>query len=213
MKKSSGPSIGLVKRRMRARWQSFNTEGMPLPIPGRIAETLRRSTVHVRSGDTGRQGSGSGLMIASNRILTNAHVLRGRRVQIEDWEGRQVHAAVVMTSAKRDLALLEAPALQGSAAILADSDLLRPGTPVVAVGNPLGFTGAISTGIVHRLAGRDWVCADIQLAPGNSGGPLADFQGRVIGLNTMVAAGGLALAISSRALQRFLNDLNYARTA
>ncbi|HLH03921.1 MAG TPA: trypsin-like peptidase domain-containing protein [Bryobacteraceae bacterium] len=186
---------------------------MPLPVPGRIAEALRRSTVHVRSGTATAQGSGSGIILAPHRVLTNAHVLRGRRVEIEDWEGRRVHASLVMTSARRDLALLEAPALRGSPAMLGDSDLLRPGAPVLAIGNPFGFTGAISTGIVHRLAGHDWICADLQLAPGNSGGPLADFQGRVVGLNTMIAAGGLAFAISSRALQRFLSDLRLARTA
>jgi serine protease Do len=85
---------------------------------------------------------------------------------------------------------------------------------VVAIGNPLGFVGALSSGVVHSV-GRigvtgpnggtsDWICADLRLAPGNSGGPLADFQGQVVGINTMVASGGLAFAIPSRAVQRFL---------
>jgi serine protease Do len=80
---------------------------------------------------------------------------------------------------------------------------------VLAVGNPLGFVGALSTGIIHAagsvrgLGMNSWLQADVQLAPGNSGGPLADVQGRVLGINTMVA-GGLALAIPSNDVARFL---------
>jgi serine protease Do len=83
------------------------------------------------------------------------------------------------------------------------------GELVLAVGNPLGFVGALSTGIIHAagsvrgLGMSSWLQADVQLAPGNSGGPLADAQGRVLGINTMVA-GGLALAIPSNDVSRFL---------
>jgi serine protease Do len=77
------------------------------------------------------------------------------------------------------------------------------------VGNPLGFVGALTTGVVHAVAPlrglglRPWVQSDVRLAPGNSGGPLADVQGRVIGINTMVA-GRLALAIPSNEVVEFL---------
>jgi serine protease Do len=80
------------------------------------------------------------------------------------------------------------------------------------VGNPLGFVGALTTGVVHGagpirgLGRRTWVHAAIRLAPGNSGGPLADAAGRVIGVNTMVVAGGLALAIPSERVVRFLEQ-------
>jgi serine protease Do len=76
------------------------------------------------------------------------------------------------------------------------------GELVVAVGNPLGFVGALTTGVVHAPT-RRWVHADVRLAPGNSGGPLADARGRVIGINTMIA-GGLALAVPSNSVTRFL---------
>jgi serine protease Do len=72
----------------------------------------------------------------------------------------------------------------------------------MAVGNPLGFVGALTTGVVHAIT-RHWVHADVRLAPGNSGGPLADARGRVIGINTMIA-GGLALAVPSNSVTRFL---------
>ena len=94
-------------------------------------------------------------------------------------------------------------------ASFADSDELKPGSPVIAVGNPLGFTGAVSSGVVRAigvaqgLGSQDWIQADLRLAPGNSGGPLADFAGRAVGINTMIM-GGLAFAIPSRRVQRFL---------
>src|SRR4029077_17750434 len=80
----------------------------------------------------------------------------------------------------------------------------------IAVGNPLGFLGALSTGVVHAsgtVAGmgrRAWIQAAIRLAPGNSGGPLADAEGRVIGINTAVVSGGIALAIPSDVVLNFL---------
>jgi serine protease Do len=95
------------------------------------------------------------------------------------------------------------------AATLADSSKARVGEFVLAVGNPLGFVGALSAGIIHAagsvrgLGMSSWLQADVKLAPGNSGGPLANAQGRVLGINTMVA-GGLALAIPSNDVARFL---------
>lgn len=89
-------------------------------------------------------------------------------------------------------------------------DGVRPGEFVVAVGNPLGFTGALTTGSVHTagpfpgLGRRRWVQAAIRLAPGNSGGPLADAAGQVVGINTMVVSGGIALAIPSAIVAEFL---------
>jgi serine protease Do len=112
------------------------------------------------------------------------------------------------------LALLSAPGLEAPPAVLGDSDALQVGTPVLAVGNPLGFSGAVSSGIIHSLgpfrgiSALPWVQADIRLAPGNSGGPLADFRGQVVGINTMVVSGGLALAIPSRAVHSFLSSKN-----
>jgi serine protease Do len=92
---------------------------------------------------------------------------------------------------------------------MADWSRVRPGEVAIAVGNPLGFLGAMTVGVVHGigplrgLGGRSWVQADVRLAPGNSGGPLADVQGRLIGINTMVA-GRLALAIPSNEVAQFL---------
>ena len=94
--------------------------------------------------------------------------------------------------------------------------LLDPSFVVIAVGNPFGFQGAVTTGIVHAIGRRPglgptkWIHAEVQLAPGNSGGPLADARGNVVGVNTMIA-GGLGLAVPSNAVARLLSgDLQQA---
>jgi serine protease Do len=174
---------------------------------GEVTETLRRSTVQVR---TGRNGSGSGIIwTAGGQVITNAHVVRANGIQIELWNGRQLSARLLKKDQRRDLASLavEGDGLPSAAA--GDSDSLRAGEIVIAVGNPYGFIGAVSTGVIHGVGplagfvdGR-WIVSDVRLAPGNSGGPLADAAGRVIGVNTMIA-GGLALAIPSRSVMEFL---------
>lgn len=177
---------------------------------GDVAERLRRSTVQV-SGSAARHGSGSGIVWdPDGLIITNAHVARGDSAAIELWDGRRFEAKVTARDPRRDLASLRAAERDLPAATAGDSGALRPGELVVAVGNPLGFIGALTTGVVHALGplrglGRQpWVQAAVRLAPGNSGGPLADVHGRVIGVNTMVAAGGLALAVPSNAVAEFL---------
>jgi serine protease Do len=174
---------------------------------GEVAEALRRTTVQVSS--TGR-GFGSGVILSSDGlIVTNAHVVRASHAQVKLWDGRTLEAVVTSRDLARDLASLLASDSELPAAKLADSSKARVGELVLAVGNPLGFVGALSTGIIHAagsvrgLGMSSWLQADVQLAPGNSGGPLADAQGRVLGINTMVA-GGLALAIPSNDVARFL---------
>ena len=185
---------------------------MAVSVPGSVAELLRRSTVQIRSGRGSRQGSGTGVVIGSDQVITNAHVVQSRDLAIENWEGALVPATPAKIDRRADLALLAAPGLKGHPATLGDSARVRPGDPVVAVGNPLGFTGALSSGTIRRVgrmpifdAPSDWICSDVRLAPGNSGGPLADLRGEVVGINTLIAAGGLAFAISSRAVQKFLS--------
>jgi len=93
-------------------------------------------------------------------------------------------------------------------AAFADSDALRVGALVVALGHPLGLRRTLTAGVVHAFApslpgGRRWIHADLRLAPGNSGGPLADTAGQVVGINTMIA-GDLALAIPINDVRRFV---------
>jgi len=178
---------------------------------GEIAEQLRRSTVLVYAGE---RGNGSGVIwSADGVIVTNAHVARAPQMRVQLWDGREFDAALVSRDTRRDLAELRIKAANLPAATAADSSQVRPGELAIAIGNPLGFVGALTTGVIQavgpldgslrRFGSEPWVQADVRLAPGNSGGPLADARGRVIGINTMVA-GRLALAVPSNAVTNFL---------
>lgn len=184
----------------------MNTTNLMDSLAG-VADTLRQSTVQVRAG---RQGGGSGIIWEANGlIVTNAHVARGPDVQVEISDGRAFDAKVIARDPERDLAAVRV--LDGNlpAAAVGNSDHLRVGDLVIAAGNPLGMVGAVTIGIVHAVSQdrgngrRSWVQADVRLAPGNSGGPLADAAGRVIGVNSMVG-GGLGLAVPSNEVERFL---------
>jgi serine protease Do len=174
---------------------------------GEVGERLRRSTVQVRIGGRGR-GGGSGVVWgADGLVLTNAHVARTAEAEVELWDGRCFNARVTSRDSRRDLAALriEAVSLEAGsleAATAGDSDAVRPGEIVIAVGSPLGFAGALSTGAVHSVAGG-WIRAGVQLAPGNSGGPLANARGEVIGINTAIV-NGLGLAVPSNTAGDFL---------
>src|SRR5213595_4116129 len=176
---------------------------------GEIAEKLRRSTVvlHARG-----RGSGSGVIWSSDgTIVTNAHVVRSAQVSLQLWDGREFDATVATRDPRRDLVVLRIDATNLPFALVADSSEVRPGELAIAIGNPLGFVGALTTGLIHAvgplhgLGSRSWVQADVRLAPGNSGGPLADARGRVIGINTMIA-NGIALAVPSNSVTRLLRD-------
>jgi serine protease Do len=181
---------------------------MNVPGLGEVVERLRRVTVVVQPG--GRRGNGSGLLWGGDGVVvTNAHVAQARTADVTLWDGRQFRAEVMHRDPRRDLAALRIAAKDLPSLEARDTSLVRPGEMAIAVGNPLGFVGALTTGVIHAvgsLAGLGklkWVQADVRLAPGNSGGPLADVQGRILGVNTMVA-GRLALAIPSNDITRFL---------
>lgn len=181
---------------------------MSVPGFGEIAERLRRSTVHVSAG---RRGHGSGTIVKPEGIIvTNAHVAAFGALHVQFWDGTREPAELLSRDPGRDLAILRVRKTGLPAAMLADSERLRVGEPVIAIGNPLGFIGALTTGVVHavgRIPGlgpTKWIQADVRLAPGNSGGPLADARGQVVGINTMVA-GGVGLAVPSNAVSRMLS--------
>jgi len=177
---------------------------------GETAERLRRSTVQVFSSDARSGGSGV-IWGADGLIVTNAHVARSFRNEVELWDGRRLEARVGTFDARRDLATLQVPATGLPTATAGDSTALRPGELVIAIGSPLGFTGALTTGIVHSvgpvpgMGRRNWIRATARLAPGNSGGPLANADGHVIGINTAIAH-GLGLAVPSRDVAEFLHS-------
>lgn len=179
------------------------------PALAALARTLGRFTV--RLSPPGGVGEGSGVIWhPDGLVVTNAHVARGDGMRVRLWDGRELATSLLARDPRRDLALLTVPAARLPAAIPGDPERLRAGELVVAFGHPMGVANALAMGVVHqppasRGPGARWVRADIRLAPGNSGGPLADAEGRVVGINTLVA-GGLGYAVPASAVARFLDE-------
>ncbi|HEX6536845.1 MAG TPA: trypsin-like peptidase domain-containing protein [Gemmatimonadaceae bacterium] len=199
---------------------SRGSAGHGAELPDELAvlvERVGRSTVEIVSWN-GR-GLGAGVIWEGGIVITNAHVVSAGEAEVCLPGGDALPARVIALHESRDLAALQLR--RGAAGLLAaeagDSDALRPGELVLALGHPWGLRAQASLGVVHRASvpgagGRRWIEADVRLAPGNSGGPLADARGRVVGINTMVAH-GLALAVPSRAVSRFLRGARLAPAA
>src|SRR3954454_1683884 len=180
-----------------------------VPGWGNIAEELRRVTVQVLADD--EQSSGSGVIAARGKVITNAHVATSTRHRVRVVDGKLLQGTVSKRDRRRDLAIIDVPEMSDvPIATLREASSLRAGEIAVAVGHPLGFIGAVSTGViravgpVNGLGSQSWVQAAVRLAPGNSGGPLADASGRVVGVNAMVM-NGLGLAVPSEIIQRLLS--------
>lgn len=174
-----------------------------------LADALAAVTVQVRMRG-GSAGTGSGIVWRSDGlIVTNAHVARGERAAVELSDGRVLDARLERRDPRRDLAVLRVDADGLRAARLGDSRRLRPGDVVVACGHPFGMSNVVTVGVVHRVithpraAEHSWIGADITLAPGNSGGPLADADGAIVGVNAMIV-GGLGVAVPAHVVERFL---------
>jgi serine protease Do len=182
-----------------------------------VAERLSPSVANLRvsrrvRGGRVAAGGGSGVVITPDGfMLTSAHVISATdgNVDASFVDGREVRAEVVGADPLSDLAVLRAT---GEAELvpaeLGDAEALRVGQLVVAIGNPHGFEGSVTAGVVSHLgrslpvraraAGRiieNVIQTDAALNPGNSGGALADGRGRVVGINTAVAGVGLGLAV------------------
>ncbi|MFL6006829.1 MAG: S1C family serine protease [Gaiellaceae bacterium] len=193
----------------------------------RVAERLSPSVASVRT----RRGGGSAVAITPDGfLLTSAHVVqRARRVRASFTDGRELTAEIVGADPLSDLAVLRTTDDALHAATLGDAEKLRVGQLVVAIGNPHGFSGSVTAGVVSALgrslptrsgAASRWVDNVIQtdaaLNPGNSGGALADGLGRVVGINTAVAGVGLGLAVPINAATRkivgaLMSDGRYRR--
>ena len=188
-----------------------------------VAERLAPSVANLRvtrrmRGGHLPVGAGSGVVLtADGFVLTSAHVVpeprsRGRAAFVD---GRELAFTVVGRDPLSDLAVLRADADDLVPAALGDADGLRVGQLVVAIGNPHGFAGSVTAGVVSALGrslpaqqGRavriidDVIQTDAALNPGNSGGALVDSTGRVVGVNTAVAGVGLGLAVPVNAVTR-----------
>jgi S1-C subfamily serine protease len=181
-----------------------------------VAERLAPSVANLRITRRGRGGNvpaGAGSAVAltpDGFLLTSAHVVAGpgRAGRASFVDGREVSFRVVGIDRLSDLAVLRADATELAPAVLGEAEKLRVGQLVVAIGNPNGFAGSVTAGVVSALgrslparAGRtvryidNVIQTDAALNPGNSGGALVDSSARVVGINTAVAGVGLGLAV------------------
>ena len=183
-----------------------------------VAERLAPAVAAVEVLRGGRvRGSGSAVAItADGFLLTSAHVVAGGdRVRATFDDGRVLRAEIRGRDPLSDLAVLRTADGELAPAELGDASGLRVGQLVVAIGNPHGFGGSVTAGVVSALgrslptrAGAttrvvdDVIQTDAALNPGNSGGALADVRGRVVGINTAVAGVGLGLAVPVNAVTR-----------
>ena len=176
-----------------------------------VAAWLRQITVRVR-GAHGAHGSGV-IWMPRGLIVTNAHVAASQAHEIEFADGRNAHGWLLARDPQRDLAALAVDASSLPAASVRSARDCRAGDLVIAVGNPVDGEGAVSLGMIHCPPGkRPFVFADIRLAPGNSGGPLADAEGNVIGVNSAIIH-GLGCAVTSDTVEQFLKAAGLAEAA
>src|SRR5918995_2974446 len=178
----------------------------------RVAEVLAPSVANLRVSRPwrgGRRVDGGGSAVAitpDGFMLTSAHVVEGTdRGTASFVDGRELFIEIVGTDPLSDLAVLRATGSELNAATLGDAAKLRVGQLVVAIGNPLGFAGSVTAGVVSAVGGalpvqagrvvENVIQTDAALNPGNSGGALVEGRGRVVGINTAVAGFGLGLAV------------------
>lgn len=185
-----------------------------------VAEHVQRSLVVVHNG---RFGAGAGVVWRRDGyIVTNYHVVARGKLRVTLPDGRQSSARLVAQEPELDLALLQVDAPDLPSARIADSRALEIGQIVLAVGHPWGQRGSVTAGIVSGLGsvevrGRPGqrlgniantsipvIRSDVVLAPGNSGGPLVNAAGGVVGINTMIIGGDLGLAIPSQVVDAFV---------
>ncbi|HWZ08085.1 MAG TPA: trypsin-like peptidase domain-containing protein [Bradyrhizobium sp.] len=201
-----------------------------------VTERVGPAVVRVETGakETDRRrggGLGSGIVISPDGlVLTNSHVVgSARQIRLRDIEGIVTDARVLGVDPDTDLALLRADGVRDLRyASLGNSQKLRRGQLVVAIGNPLGFESTVTAGVVSALgrsirsvSGRtieDVIQTDAALNPGNSGGPLVSSAAEVIGINTAIISGaqGICFAVASNTAQFVLSEIirhGYVRRA
>src|SRR5438876_320694 len=187
-----------------------------------VVETVSPAVISVTGrGADGRGGGGSGFIVTPDGYaITNSHVVDDRpKLQAETAEGDRLRAEIVGDDPATDLAVVRLAGTDLPYAQLGDSDALRVGQLVIAMGSPFGFQSTVSTGVVSAL-GRSMRARDGRLIenivqhaapinPGNSGGPLVDSRGLVVGINTAIIAmaQGLGFAIPSNTAEWVLQEI------
>jgi S1-C subfamily serine protease len=180
-----------------------------------VADTLP-SLVQVHSGRSWQEGSGAGTIWHSEGlILTNAHVIARGAVRVTLDNGETLAAKVLAYDDQLDLAAISIEASGLPTIQLGDSRHLKAGHWVIALGHPWGVKQAATTGIIIGTEngwpelparGKEWIVMDMKLRPGNSGGPLLDAAGSLIGINTAISGPQVGIAVPIHIVKAFLKQ-------
>ncbi len=176
-----------------------------------LVENVRQTLVEVNDG---RGGAAGIIWHPQGLVITNAHIISRGQAKVALKDGRKLDARVLACDRERDLAALSIDAEGLPAIALGDSSLLSTGQFVVALGHPWGIHGVATAGIIMGFGADhlkisyapDLVAVNLPLRPGNSGGPLVDVEGRLIGINTMMTGPDTGLAIPVNLAKTFLKD-------
>ncbi|QTN20145.1 trypsin-like peptidase domain-containing protein [Brevundimonas sp. AJA228-03] len=200
--------------------------GLERSLPAVVQVTTLGVSAGPTTGETGPTptGSGSGVIIdaAAGIIVTNNHVIEGgQKFRVDMTDGRLVDAVLLGTDKATDVAVLQIQATGLSQVETVDSDTLRTGDLAFAVGYPLGLDQTLTMGVISGLgrsgmgdAVEDYIQTDAAVNSGNSGGPLLDSRGRLIGINTSILSGdmgggndGIAFAVPTRILMFVVDQI------
>lgn len=182
-----------------------------------LVSAVQQSVVEIR--DDHRQSIGAGtIWHEAGLIVTNAHVARHGAANITLGDGRTLRAQVIARDDERDLAALAVDPEQSSplpTIQVARGGMPQPGQWVFAVGHPWGVHNAATGGVIigrspalpdmPRIR-NDWIVADLHLRPGNSGGPMVNTRGQLVGVNTMITGPSVGIAVSVEAVKDFLQQ-------
>lgn len=186
-----------------------------------VTAEAQRALVQITDG-RGSIGAGT-IWHSDGLIVTNAHVvtdydrrglMRMRELHVVLPDGRQLPASVLAVDAEKDLAALAVNASDLPTVEPGDSQALRPGEWVLALGHPWGVRDALTAGVVigagdnlpEMQPGREWIALNLTLRPGHSGGPLVNTAGRVVGMNTMISGPEVGFAVPAHVIKTFLRE-------
>ncbi len=189
-----------------------------------VVQITVRSTQQTPFGGDTQQAQGSGFVVSGDgQVVTNAHVVEGAgSITVKLWNGKTYAARVVSTDVSLDLAVLkiDAPSSQLHPLTIADSSDVQVGDAVVAIGSPFGLSETVTSGIVSAVHRRiaatnsatitNAIQTDAAINHGNSGGPLLNAQGQVIGVNSQIESDsggndGVGFAVSSNSVRQLLS--------
>ena len=178
-----------------------------------VAHKARGSLVQIQSG---ARGAGAGtIWHPQGLIVTNAHVAGNGPLQVALPDGRSLPARLLASDGVNDIAAITVVASGLPAVELGESRRLRPGNIVLAIGHPWGVFGATTAGTVVGVgpdlpevggSHREWIAVSLNLRPGNSGGPLVDTEGRLVGINAVMTGPHAGMAVPIHVVKEFLKE-------